>query len=211
MYSQSGKLEPFLEETFKGKKGFFLEVGCWDGSNLSQTLYLEQQGWKGLCVDPFPKNFENRKCLLHPGAISSDGRDREFIWVKNDKRDGGDVSYFSGFKSSLTIHWDFIQEYCTYETTYIETITVEQLYRKYKLPHYIDFLSVDVEGAELEVFAGWNLDVYRFGVITFEHNGDDNVKKYIGRMLERRGYSYVMSIGVEDFLSDDVYISKGLL
>lgn len=211
MYSQSGELEPILEEIFGNRQGFYLEVGCWDGRNMSNSLHLELKGWRGLCVDPFPKNFEHRKCMLYVGAISADGLDREFVWVKTDKRTGGDVSYLSGFRSSLTVHWDFIVENCNYTITYVDTITVEQLYRKYKLPKYIEFLSVDVEGAEIEVFSGWNLDVYRFGMISFEHNGNENVKRYIGELLSRRGYRFHRSISIHGYPTDDIYISGGIV
>lgn len=211
MYSQSGNLEGFMDRIYGARTGFFLEIGCWDASNLSQTLYLEQQGWKGLCVDPFPRGFENRKCMICNKAVSSNGKDREFLWVTTDKRNGGDVSYLSGFKDSVNAHLPFIQENCNYTETVVETITVPQLYRKYKLPSYIEFLSVDVEGAEVEVFSGFNLDYYRFGVITFEHNGNGNVQSYIGRLLERRGYRFSMTISLAGFETDDVYISGGLL
>jgi hypothetical protein len=208
-YSQTGELEQFLDSTFGTQTGMFLEIGCWDGYNLSQTLYLEQKGWRGLCVDPFLKNFSNRTCMVCNKAVSADGKDREFVWVTTDRRDGGDVSYLSGFKDSLGVHWEFIREFCNYTETKIETITMQDLYRKYKLPSYMDFLSVDTEGAEVEIFSNMNLDHYRYGVISFEHNLDGNVKQFIGQLLSAHGYRFSTSMGLGGI--EDVYISEGLL
>ena len=85
-------IETFLAGFFT-KPGFFLEIGCWDGEQISQTSYLEKKkDWKGLCVDPFPKNFTNRSCELCDKAISKDGLPRKFVKVSIDRRNGGDVS-----------------------------------------------------------------------------------------------------------------------
>jgi len=210
LYSQTGELEVFLDTIFKHTHlGYFLEIGAWDGMNLSQTLYLEQKGWNGICVEPFPHNFSNRMCMLCNKAISADGKDREFVWVTTDKDNGGDVSYLSGFKDTLGTHWTFIQEHCNYTEATIETITMERLYKEYNLPLYIDFLSVDTEGAEVEIFSNINLDHYRYGVISFEHNLDSNVKGFVGRLLETHGYQFVRSMGLGGI--EDIYVSEGLL
>jgi len=199
LYSQSQKIELYVEQFFPD--GFFLEIGAWDGKNISQTLYLEQQGWNGLCVDPFPHGFADRKCMLCNKAVSADGKPREFVWVTTDRRDGGDVSYFSGFKDSLTFHWNTIQEHCNYEIVEVDTITVPQLYSEYNLPKFVEFLSVDTESSELEILFSIDLNIYRFGIISFEHNYDDNVRKTLGRRLENYGYNLLA-----DLDWDDVYI-----
>jgi len=211
LYSQTGELELFLEETFKGKQhGYFIEVGAWNGHDLSQTAYMEEwHGWRGVCVDPFPRGFELRKCELCTKALSSDGKDREFIRVTTDQRDGGDVSYLSGFKDSIQKHWPFIEAYCNYTEVTVETITMDRLYEQYQLPAYIDFLSVDTEGAEIEIFSSINFSHYRYGVISFEHNNDEGVKRFLGRLLSSNGYVFSRAMGVNGI--EDVYVSRELL
>jgi len=200
-YSQASELEVYLDNLFGNKPGFFLEIGCWDGEHISQSAYLEREkGWKGLCVDPFPRNFINRTAMLCNKAVSADGLPREFIKVTVDRRHGGDVSYFSGFKDSVKTHWDLIRQFCDYEITEVDTITIPKLYEQYHLPQYIDFLSIDTEGSELEIISGINFDILKFGVIMYEHNGDENVRKHIGHKLERVGY--VNSGGT---VIDDIY------
>lgn len=169
--------------------GTFLEIGCWDGELLSQTAFLERDlGWHGFCVDPFPRNFTRRNCAVIPRAISRDGKPRTFVKVSIDRRNGGDVSYFSGFKDSLGLHLDVIMEHCDYEELEIETISFKDLCRQYQLPHHIEFLSVDTEGSELEVFESVDFGEHSFDVIIFEHNFDVKKKAAIQELLWQAGY-----------------------
>lgn len=131
--SQSKLIEQRVESLFPSP-GFFLEIGAWSGEHISQTAYVERaRGWSGLCVDPFPRDFEQRTAWVCAKAISGDGLPREFLKVTTDRRYGGDVSYFSGFKDSVMrgINWPIIQEHCDYEEIQVETITIDQLYEKY--------------------------------------------------------------------------------
>lgn len=201
MSSQHG-IESYIEKFFP-RPGFFLELGCWRGEQISQTYELEKAGWKGLAVDPFPSDFENRTCQLCQKAVSKDGKKRDFIKVSIDRRYGGDVSYFSGFKNTLKTHLSLIQNHCNYEEIQVETITIDDLYKQYNLPKYIEFLSVDVEGAEVEIFESIDLKKYSYGLIVFEHNGNEEVKKKIGKKL--KGYRLYDSLDV-----DQIYINGNL-
>lgn len=200
MYSQY-KIEPLLD-TLLPEVGFFLEIGAWDGTNLSHSRHLEEKGWQGLCVEPFPKNFEDRSCSLMRVPISVDGLPREFIKVTTDKRDGGDVSYLSGFLDKVLYHLPMIKSFCNYEIVTIETITMSALYDVCDLPQHIDFLSVDVEGAELEVFNGIDFSFHTFGVIIFEHNGVIKVQRKVGELLHEYGY---LRHPVPELKYDDLY------
>ncbi len=202
-YSQH-EIEKYLETEFQSP-GFFLEIGCWDGELISQSAYLERErGWTGVCVDPFPRNFEHRNCRVCAKAVSRDGRPREFIRVSIDRRYGGDVSYFSGFRDSIKTHWPLIQEFCDYEVLELETLTISQLYEQYFLPFYIDFLSVDTEGSELEIFQSIPFDLLSFRMIVFEHNEDCRVQQSIGDILTGNGYRLR-----ESLRCDDIYIRSG--
>jgi FkbM family methyltransferase len=199
-------IEQYIDKFFP-EKGFFLEIGCWDGEHISQTAFLEREkGWQGICVDPFPRNFQNRSCCVCDRAISKDGQDREFIKVTIDRRYGGDVSYFSGFKDNIKAHWDLISEHCDYTTEVVKTITIDQLYESFNLPQYIEFLSVDTEGSELEIFRSIDFKKYEFGLIVFEHNRDQEAIKLIGNLLSENGYILYKALDI-----DDIYINKKLL
>lgn len=206
MTSQN-KIEEHIKKFFTSSKDCtFLEIGCWDGETISQTAQLEREGWNGWCVDPFPRNFANRDCTLVTRAISKDGLDREFLKVHFDKRDKGDVSYFSGFKDNIKDHLELIEKHCHYESIMIKTITIDDLYKKYKLPYHIHFLSVDTEGSEIEIFNSINFKVYTFSIIMFEHNGNQDTMLNIDKIMKLNGYKLYAHLDI-----DSIYINKDLI
>ena len=198
------EIERYINHFFK-EPGTFLEIGCWDGEVISQTYEIEKQGWKGVCVDPFPVNFKDRLCQLCVKAVSNNGQPRRFIKVSVDRR-GGDVSYFSGFLETLKENWPLINDYCDYEEITVETITFEDIFKQYNLPDYVEFLSIDTEGSELEIFESIDFGKYSFGLIVFEHNTNEEVKLKIGNILRKNGYSLHEALRV-----DDIYINNKIL
>lgn len=205
IYSQNN-IEQYFDSLFT-VPSFFLEIGAWDGEHYSQTKWLEHtRGWTGLCVDPFLVNFENRDCLVCNKAISIDGLPREFIKVAIDRRNGGDVSYWSGFADSMYLHWDDIKRHCEYDVITVETITFEQLIVQYNLPPHIGFLSVDTEGSELEVFKGIDFSKNKFGLIMYEHNFEWVKRTSISNILIDNGY-----ILYKELEFDDLWIENSML
>jgi hypothetical protein len=204
-YSQS-TIEPILDQLFPRGHGFFLEIGCWDGELISQTAYLERErGWTGVCVDPFPRSFQNRTCQVVGRAISRDGSPRTFRKVTIDRRYGGDVSYLSGFADRLSpIHLPVIEEFCDYADVQLETITLAQLDAEYHLPAHIDFLSVDTEGSDLEILESLDFQAHSFGAIMFEHNYEDWMRHCAQELLGRHGYQLYKALVI-----DDIYVRKG--
>lgn len=206
MFSSQSKLIEERVEQLLPSPGFFLEIGAWDGEHISQTAWLERErDWTGVCVDPFPRGFERRSCRVCARAVSADGQPRAFLRVSTDRRHGGDVSYFSGFKEVVqrSIHWPLIEQHCDYEEIRVETITFSQLCVLYALPSYIEFLSVDIEGGELEIFQSIDFNAHRFGLITFEHNMNQDARRAIGVILTEHGYRLL-----EAWEYDDLYVSS---
>jgi len=205
-YSQS-HIEPILDLFFPSSPGFFLEIGCWDGEHLSQTAYLEREkGWTGLCVDPFPVHFENRTCRVCTKAISRDGNPRAFLKVSTDRRHDGDVSYLSGFADRIApIHKPVIEQFCDWQEIQIETMTLDQLYEDYHLPSHIDFLSIDTEGADLEILESIDFSTHTFGLIMFEHNFEDWIRHSAHEILSRNQYILYQALEI-----DDIYLRKVL-
>jgi hypothetical protein len=66
-------------------------------------------------------------------------------------------------------------------------------------PKRIDFLSLDVEGAEIEVLKGVNHAHYRFSYICIESRSKDKITNY----LSEQKYSFVEQLSQHDFLFKD--------
>jgi hypothetical protein len=46
-----------------------VDVGSGDGVVSSNIKALEDLGWKGICIDPFPRNMEQRNCRLYKEVV----------------------------------------------------------------------------------------------------------------------------------------------
>ena len=80
-YSQIGQDKWVSETIFPGvKNGFFLDVGSGDGTFMSNTKALEQKGWTGICIDPFPKNMQDRSCQIFKEVVFSEAGKRVKFW-----------------------------------------------------------------------------------------------------------------------------------
>lgn len=194
---------------FFTEPGFFVEIGCWDGEHISQTAVLERQGWQGICVDPFPRNFDGRTCRVIEKAVAGKSGQRDFIKVSIDRRYGGDVSYFSGFADQFgkdPAIKEIVLEHCDYEEVKVDCVTPDELFEQCNVPKFIHFLSVDTEGSELEIFQAIDFEKYAFGVIVFEHNRNQEAKEKIGKILWHWGYVLHRSIDI-----DDVYVNADLV
>ncbi|KAJ1495326.1 hypothetical protein T484DRAFT_1763002, partial [Baffinella frigidus] len=78
-------------------------------------------------------------------------------------------------------------------------VSVADLFWQFRVPKVIDYLSLDIEGAELYCFIDFPWDVYKFWVITVERPGK------LTKVLEANGYVYVMTNG--DF-GDDLFMHR---
>ena len=71
-------------------------------------------------------------------------------------------------------------------------------------PTFIEYLSVDVEGAEVEVLKGIDFQKYKFGMIHIEHNWQ-KYRSQIREILERNGYLFI-----RENKCDDIYVLGSL-
>lgn len=181
----------FKDAIWKSKRtGFYVEIGAFDGRKKNSTIILEQAGWDGVCVEPTPDTFEqlrtNRRCRCENVAVWKETGTAEFATFHNDPA-------WNGIKETL-------DEYHQAALKNASTITVKtKTWNDLKFPNHIDYLQLDVEGAELEVLdcIDWNKQTIRY--ICLEDNanrsGDLKYKKY----MQNLGYQLILQQHV-DFL-----------
>jgi FkbM family methyltransferase len=191
-YSQSGE-DLLLWEYFGARtNGFFLEAGANHPTKLSQTWLFELHGWKGILVEPLAKNCELLRqhrpgsrvfqCAL--GAPEQRGR-------AQIKVAGGDDAL-----SGLVVDDDVIVE----RMEEVEVRTLDEVLAEAGNPK-LDFMSLDVEGFELQVLRGFDLMRHRPAVILIE---DHLEHLLVHRHLARHGYRLVKRTGVNNW-----YVPKG--
>ena len=75
----------------------------------------------------------------------------------------------------------------------IEAIKFEEIFRDFSSIPYIDFLSIDTEGSEVEILSSIDFSKYRPNIICIEHNYIKSNRLYIKNFLRSKGYKIVYS------------------
>lgn len=175
-------------------EGFFVDVGSASGERFSNTKLLEKRGWEGICIDPFPYDMQDRTCKVFEEVVF--GRSGEQVQF----RAAGDI----GGIDSLIDRWrDNTAEAKVVEFT---TVTLDDILERAGAPQSINYMSLDIEGAELEALKGLSFDRYQFGAITIEHNFEEPKRSQIRALLKSKGYIVVRSV-----LQDDWYLNKAIV
>jgi FkbM family methyltransferase len=184
--SQIGQDKWVLGTVFPGvTDGFFLDVGSADGTVFSNTKALEKRGWKGICIDPFPSNMQDRTCqMLEEVVFSEVGKRMEF-------QTGDD---FRGIVDTLGRYKDKNQRTVAFTTT-----TLADVLARTNAPRFIHFISLDIEGAELDALKAFPFDTHKIGALAIEHNFEQPRRSEIEALLKSHGYVRVHAWEQDDF------------
>ena len=169
------------------RNGYFVDVGSGHGTIGSNTKALEDLGWTGICIDPFPTAMEGRTCRMEKVVVSSVAGQT----VKFHAHAG-----LGGIADTLG-KWK--EEASKSPVVEFTTTTLGDVLRQAQAPPFIHFMSIDIEGAELEALKGIPFDTYRFGSMAIEHNDEEPKRTDILKFLEARGYRRVHSFRQDDF------------
>jgi len=193
-YSQFQQDEFIYKKYFQNKKnGFFIDIGAYDGETDSNSLFFENIGWNGVCIEPNPEMFEKlqkiRKCICFPYAISDKEETLQFFQIKE-----GGPSTLSGLVEEYTQEAIArINNYNIDDFNYIdiECKTFNSLINNFN----INYLSLDTEGNELKILQSIDFNVYNIEVITVENNDYDN--KFLN-FFSNKPYQFVGRLGCDE-------------
>jgi len=187
-YSEVGQDKWITETVFRGvSNGYFLDVGSGHGTIGSNTKRLEELGWTGICIDPFPKHMEGRTCeMLREVVFSTAGRHVSF-------RASGDLGGISDTLGAWKAEADKAP------MVDFTTVTLGDVLARTHAPAFIHFMSLDIEGAELDALKGFPFDRYTIGALAIEHNYEEPKRSDIEAFLRARGYRRVHSVKQDDF------------
>ena len=166
------KLDKKLEKYLDFDKGFYVELGANDGVTQSNSLYFElKRNWRGVLIEPSPYNFH--KCVLNRGlnnlvfcnaCVGFEYKDKYVDMIYANL-----MSISNNLDLDLSnkkLHIEQAKKYLRKNEIVFsygaKSRTLNDILDEAKAPLIIDFLSLDVEGAELEVLKGINFDNYKF-------------------------------------------------
>jgi hypothetical protein len=198
-YSQMGQDKWVSEVVFPGvTNGFFLDVGSGDGTFMSNTKALEQRGWTGICVDPFPRNMQDRSCQIFKEVVFSKAGERVKFWAAEEWRE------WSGIVDTLEpLHKENMHKETAPRIVEFTTVTLAEILERAKAPRFIHYVSLDIEGGEINALKGFPFDKYEIGALTVEHNFAEPKRSEIKALMESHGYKRVHTLD-----RDDCYVPK---
>lgn len=143
------------------EKGYFVDLAAHEWQKISNTYTLETYAnWNGLCIEPIPDYaqgiLENRRCKLIRNPVYSYSN-REVTFK------------FNGYNSGIVgKHMDNPEVQASDRKYTFLTVTLMSILREFKAPSVIDYLSLDIEGAELYAMKHLDFGMYTFFTITVE-------------------------------------------
>jgi len=193
--------------------GTFVEIGAHDGTSLSNTLMLERcLGWRGVLIEGNPANFallksSGRASTMVQAAVCSADTDPPVVEFTVT---GGPVAGHVGQLTRMHQHrWSFWNR--AKGTRNVSCAPMSTLLNRSGFGEVdIDFLSLDVEGAEALVLSTVSPSIFK--MVLVEMDGSDPAKDERARgILRAAGMRRIPSLTLTaDQGVSEVYLRAGL-
>ena len=173
-----------LREFFGSQPGTFVDVGANDPVVGSQTHALERAGWEGVLVEPLP-HFAERLRAERSAQVF------QFACGPSSRHGEHASFYVAGPYSSLRRE-AMVPEAEVQSVIDVEIRALDSIIEAACLTH-VDFISIDVEGFEVDVLQGFAIPRWRPKLILIEDHVT-GLRKH--RYLAAQGYKLVRRTGV---------------
>ncbi len=187
-FAQHGE-DVLVWDYFEHKRdGFFIEVGANHPTELSQTWFLEQRGWRGLLIEPLPQCCDRLRaarpgsivCQTAAGAPDQVGEATLHVAASDAwSKLGGEPDDAAASVAAIRV----------------PVRTLDQLCEEHRVTA-IDFLSIDVEGMEIQVLQGFDLARRRPALIVLEDYLDTLALYFF---MRRAGYRLAKRTGCNNW------------
>jgi FkbM family methyltransferase len=205
-------VKEIVQNILKKKKINYLDIGAYNSKNGSNTKLFYDEGSSGVLVEPNPILFEeikrnrSRDICLNFGVVAS-GKKEENFYIMSDLP----VSTFSE---------DEVERIKKMPNLYVKKIIkvavvgINEILEKY-FSAGLDFLSIDVEGLDLEILKSLDFSKYRPKIVCVEtihfNSSLQHNKQYrddITNLMLQNGYNVYMNNRVNTIFLDSIYCSK---
>lgn len=177
---QERRIAEFFGE---GYRGTFVDVGAADALTSSQTYDLERAGWSGVLIEPRPDCAEDlrrqRRVPVFQVACSSPERAGTTMTL-----------HLAGGHSSLND--EFVLAGLKPEGAITVAVrTLDDVLIEANITAPIDLVSIDVEGHEVDVLMGFDLQRWRPRLLVIE---DHVLNLNLHRLTQSLGYKWVQRV-----------------
>ena len=160
----------------------FVEIGCCDFDTL---IPLSENGWQGYCIEPikeYADKLSHKNVTVSNCAISSyDGQMEMYVSQGNGWSKG--ISHAVKQKGTKLLELS-PNKHLLKEKRVVYCCTLDSYLKKYNITQ-IDFMKVDVEGHENDIFESYQWTV-KPTFMKIEHAHIDDL--LLKDILEKQGY-----------------------
>jgi FkbM family methyltransferase len=187
-YSLDGE-DLIVKNFFKGKKkGFYVDVGCYHPIHINNTHLLHRKKWSGINIDTskFSVDLFNH---LRP-------KDLNYNCAISNKNEIIKLYYHKELSQLSTTEIDHAKKYIKngIKEKNIEAFTLDEILSRDRYKNSkIDFLDIDVEGADLKVLKGLSFDKFKPELICVEIHEKEIELSKIYRFLVDKKYELIWS------------------
>lgn len=199
-YSQYGE-DNIIDKLLGYKnKGIYVDIGANRPKMMNNTYMFYKRGWSGINIEPqtnlYNQFLKSRKkdINLNVGIGNSEDKTLDFYIFKEDE-----LSTFS--EEAKKYYIENGHEFDKTELVPIRSLSrvIEEYSNKI---HKIDFMSIDVEGFELDVLDSYDWKIKPL-LIVLESNGQNNNEQNVVsehlKYLEKYGYYLAYFNGLNSF------------
>lgn len=193
---EGGRISQLVQSFFEPSyRGIAIDVGAYHNTWLSNTWKLESEGWQVYCLEPNERADLSQRRNVFTYAISNYISDEAPFYIYQAGYGPDGMAGYSGLiehnlsetgidpqvrtVSVRTMDW-FLEKMCVVEKT-------------------IDFVSIDVEGSEMKVLEGFNLQRWQPKIICIENIDQEDWG--IRHHIVREGYKFFKRL-----IYNDIYI-----
>lgn len=171
--------------------GFFVDLAANEPVRLSNTRTLERDfQWRGICIEAQQKLWQKlareRLCKVVGTAIAV--HDEVVTFGHHPQSDK------SGIVGMETPHGRSVR------TETVPAVSLAKVLRSLGAPRTVDYLSLDIEGAELLAMRSFPYSAYNVSMLTVERPSPA-----LRALLNTHGYSYVCDNG---WFSDELWMHQ---
>lgn len=186
-------IEEYIRLLFpENHNGCCIDVGASDGNTFTQSF--EKSGWDCLCVEPVKEEYEKcrnaRRKVVHC-AIGEENISNHVFSVFSTENGLSHISSLYPMKRFFKNHTIISREERS-----VQVHSLSFLLDQLKFSKNIDFISIDINGSEIDVLRG--IDLVKYNVKLFLVKNIFQDTKCL-EFLSRFGYSRIISIDNIDF------------
>ena len=187
-YSLDGE-DIFIVEYFRKKNnGFYIDVGCYHPIHINNTYLLHKKGWSGINIDIHQFSIDlfnylrpddvNLNCAIsNKNEVTEMFYQKELSQISTIEKQQAKIAFQGNIKKSK-----------------IQSLTLDALLEKINFTDKkLDLLDIDVEGADLKVLKGFNIEKFKPELICVEIHEKDIKNSEIYKYLSNFSYELVWS------------------